>query len=248
MEFIELQVTAVNFADLPMDDQIGRNDKSSFGNRKIEWDDYFAYREAVPSLIKRGKILASLSNLDFGLMKAFYCIKDGGRGDSDGYGVEPDTWVVAYLNAEMKFVSPFALEDSHINRTIANFLEAKIDPFYQDGSVKNCPFDKVERDFRMPEYFRILRGNDWGFANSRLEMIIPPAYKYAMGDLNNLVHIRMHNDLWGLLNLQNEVVIPAIYDYLTFIDRDEFGGCYRASLNGKTGILNQNNEIIKEFD
>lgn len=244
---MELKVTAANFSDLPLDDQIGRNEKSSFGNQKIEWDDYFAYREAVPEIIKRGQIFASLSNLDFGLIKAIYCIRDGGRGDEDGFGVEPDTWIAAYLNADFKFVSPFALDDSRINRNIANFLEANIDPFNEDGSVKKCPFDKVERDCRMPQYFRILQGNDWGFANSRLEVLISPAYKYVMGDLNNLVRIRMHNDLCGLLNLQNEVVIPAIYDYLTFIDKDEFCCCYRASLNGKEGILNKNNEVVKEF-
>jgi len=248
MRSIELKVTSANFADLFLDDQVGDNDTRSFGKQKIDLDDYFAYKYAIPKIIKEGKIYATIKDEGFNLLSAIHCIKDGGRGDSDGYGVEPDTWIVAYLNMKKEFISPFALADSNINQNISNLLVAGINPVNEDGTIKICPFDKVEKDFRMPGYFRILQGNDWGFANSYLDVLIPPAYKIIYGDRNGKVCFRQHNNLCGLLNLQNEIVIPALYDYLSFIDDEEFLGCYRASLNGKTGVMNQNNEIIKEFE
>ena len=248
MESIELKVTAANFANLALDDQVGNNDKSSFGKQKIDWDDYFAYQEAIPEIIKKGKVYATLKDIGFNLLKAFYCIKDGGRGDSDGFGVEPDTWIVAYLNSKKEFVSPFALEDFGINRNISNLLVAGINPVNEDGTIKICPFDNVEKDFRIPRYFKILLANDWGFADSKLNVLIPPSYDYVLGDQNRMVWIRQHNNLCGLLNLENEVVIPALYDRLNYIDEGKHVGCYKATLNGKTGILSQKNEIIKDFE
>jgi len=248
MKTIELKVTAENFAE----DHSGNNsyECNVFGSKINIFrsvDDEWAFQSEVPRLIAQGSVFVYLEELNFGLQKASKCIRDGGRGDEDGYGVEPDTWMVAYLNSDLKFVSPFALEDSSINRNIANFLEAGIYPFEDDGTVKIDPFYKVERDYRIPDCFKVLKDNNWGFANSKFEIIIPPAYKIIHGDRNGMVCFRQHNDLCGLLNLQNELVIPDIYDYLSFIDEDEFWGCYRARLNGKTGIIDRHNKIIKEI-
>ncbi len=38
------------------------------------------------------------------------CIEEGDRGDSDGYGVEPDTWVTTYVYPDGSILSPFISE------------------------------------------------------------------------------------------------------------------------------------------
>jgi len=247
MKSIKLTVNASNFVEHLLDEQVGDNDNPSFGMRKIELDDYFAYKEQVPEIIREGVLRVIIEEVNFQLMKAISCIKYGGRGDEDGYGVEPDTWIIAYLNLDKEFVSPFALEDSSKNRNISNLLVAGINPMNEDGTIRICPFDKVEKDFRLKGYFQILQGDNWGFANNNLEPIIPPTYKIIYGDRNGLVCFHQHNNLCGLLNLENKVLIPALYDYLNYIDAGMYLGFYKAKLNGKTGILSRNNDIVENF-
>ncbi len=100
----------------------------------------------------------------------------------------------------------------------------------------------------MPKYFRILKDNNWGFADAELNVLIPPAYKFLYGDLNGLVHFTQHNGLCGLLDIKNEILIPALYDYLICFEENEFIGCYKATINEKTGILSRNNEVVKGFE
>lgn len=38
------------------------------------------------------------------------CIAYGDRGDSDGYGMEPDTWLIGWLNRKGEWVEPFYIE------------------------------------------------------------------------------------------------------------------------------------------
>jgi hypothetical protein len=239
-----IKVTSANFATLSSEEKIGDSDKPSFGNMPIDLDDYFAYQAAVPKLIKEGKVYVYLEEVGFNFIRANYCIKDGGRGDSDGYGVEPDTWITAYLNSNEKFVSPLALSDSKINRNISNLLVAGIDPENVDGSIKICPFDKVEKDFRIPDYFKVLKDNDWGFADSKLIDVIPPTYEYIHGDQNGLIWVRLHNRLCGILDLNNQWVLPPIYEFISCIDEGEFKGNYKVKLNGIECVVDRNNTSI----
>ena len=44
-------------------------------------------------------------------VKLMECIKEGGRGDEDGYGIEDDTWLVAYLTRKGEWKTPFFIVD-----------------------------------------------------------------------------------------------------------------------------------------
>ena len=39
------------------------------------------------------------------------CIAEGYNGDEDGYGVEPDTWMIGYLNKEGVLQGSFEISE-----------------------------------------------------------------------------------------------------------------------------------------
>lgn len=39
-----------------------------------------------------------------------YCIEEGDHGDEDGYGMEPDTWLVGELNPKGRWIGQFYIE------------------------------------------------------------------------------------------------------------------------------------------
>ena len=54
----------------------------------------------LAEILEWGQTYASLSWISENEIKVMECIKEGSHGDEDGYGVEPDTWMIGYLNRE----------------------------------------------------------------------------------------------------------------------------------------------------
>lgn len=40
-----------------------------------------------------------------------YCIEEGDHGDEDGYGIEPDTWLIRELNPKGNWIGPFRVQE-----------------------------------------------------------------------------------------------------------------------------------------
>jgi len=86
------------------------------------------HAEEISKIIQTGQISTYIEWYDVGLIELLYCIKRGGNGDIDGYGVEPDIWIVDYLDFYGNFIFLFLLSDSELNVNIENILNKWINP------------------------------------------------------------------------------------------------------------------------
>jgi hypothetical protein len=81
----------------------------NFGDKvKKEYDSEIKY------ICSKGKIYTRVFLLKSDVMYLMYCIEEGDCGDEDGYGVEPDTWIIAYVDRGGNFLVPFELGDSSV--------------------------------------------------------------------------------------------------------------------------------------
>ena len=240
-----IPVTKTNFG--PLDSQADI-EHSNMRARMLDSDGRCAYLIEIPKYIKKGIVEVYAKAIEFGLIEISKVIQEGDRGDSEGFGVEPDTWIVAYLNRKGEFVSPFSLCNSKSNQNIKNWLVAGINPLDENGTVKSCAFDKVENAFQLSGYFHVQVGERWGLADKNLQIIIPLEYKMLHSDQNGLVWVRLNNDFCGILNLGNRFKIPPEYEYLSCIDQGDLKGYYRATKNSRSGIIDRDNHIISGFE
>lgn len=210
-------------------------------------DDYFTFSSERRKIIKNGFMYVSAERIKFKLVILSACIKDGGRGDEDGFGVEPDTYVKGYLSLDGEIISPVALEESNTNTNIKNWLVLDINPVDSSGKIKIFPYEEVEKEYNLPGYFEVKKGKNVGLIDKELNLIIPITYKMIHGDGNGLIWVRLHNDLCGIVDLKNNVKIPPVYNYLSYIDNGEYKGLYVTELNGMHGLINQEHQIILPF-
>jgi hypothetical protein len=64
----------------------------------LESGDRTAFLIEIPKIIKQGIVRANACFIEYDLIELTCSIRRGDTGDSDGFGVEPDTWIKAYLN------------------------------------------------------------------------------------------------------------------------------------------------------
>ena len=225
--------------------RLAKIDYEKYRNRA--WSDSLTFSSVSSKFKKRGFIVCDAERIEFGLIKLYDCIEEGDRGDSDGYGVEPDTWITAYANLKGELVSPFALSDTELNVNLENWLVLKINPVGVDGKIKICPYDKVEKAYQLDGYFTIEKDGKEGLIDRNMNLIIPPEYKMVYSAGNGLVSVRLKNDLCGIVDLENNIVIPLMYSSLSRINEGQYKGMYKAELNGETGIIDRYNKIIVPF-
>ena len=65
----------------------------------------------LEKILERGQAYASLSWISENNIKVKECIAEGYNGDEDGYGVEPDTWMIGYLNKEGVLQGSFEISE-----------------------------------------------------------------------------------------------------------------------------------------
>ena len=65
----------------------------------------------LEKILERGHAYASLSWISENKIKVKECIAEGYNGDEDGYGVEPDTWMIGYLNKEGVLQGSFEISE-----------------------------------------------------------------------------------------------------------------------------------------
>jgi hypothetical protein len=70
----------------------------------------------VKKAILKGSIYTRISEVyspagELACYELMYCVEEGDHGDVDGFGVEPDTWIISWLDPEGNFITPFYLED-----------------------------------------------------------------------------------------------------------------------------------------
>jgi len=104
------------------------------------FDDERVYSTEIPALIETKLIRVHAQYAGFGLIQLSKCIKDGGRGDEEGFDVEPDTWIEAYCNQDGKLVAPFTLDECLSIKSIKGWLKAGINPIDSEGKIKVFPF------------------------------------------------------------------------------------------------------------
>jgi len=243
-----IPVTKNEFAELhsPLYYEADR-DNSNFRRRYLESEDRTAYLVEIPKIIKQGIVRANACFIEYDLIELTCSIRRGDMGDSDGFGVEPDTWIKAYLNYHGEFVSPFSLPDSPVNQNIKNWFVVGQNPVDAEGKVRICPFDILEREYNMKGSFSAGNGKNFGLIDSELNIVIPLEYKMIYATSNYLVRVHLHNDFCGILDLENHFIIPPVYEYLEPIHNGEFAGCFKAAINGKLGFIDQNNKAVSEF-
>lgn len=108
----------------------------SLSRKLLADDDCYVFDIERTKYIKQGFITAQAVRIDFDLIEITECIQNRGVGDSDGFGVEPDTWIKAYANLQGELVSPFVLITSTINQNINKRLEKNINPFEKQDRMK----------------------------------------------------------------------------------------------------------------
>lgn len=236
-----IPVAESNFAPI---DYLDRTKIISFRSSILDSNDRFAYLMEIPKLVEKGNVEAHAKRIEFDLIELSCCIEEGDRGDEDGFGIEPDTWIVGYLNLSGEFIIPFSLSGSQVHQCIKNFLIAGINPIDSSGKLKTCPYDKVEDSFRSSKYFHVCKNGKWGISDTQLNLIIPTEYQMIFIDFNGLIWVRLENNLCGILNWENKFVIPPLYTYLSCIETGEFKGCYKATKGNLSGIVNLENEFI----
>lgn len=221
--------------------------ETSIKYKDLAEDDYFTFSRERRKMIANGFLYVGAERIKFDLIELTKCIQDRGVGDEDGFGVEPDTFVKGYLNIDGGFVSPIALEDSNTITNIKNWLLMDINPVDPTGSVKNFPYDEVEKTYRLPGYFEVNKNGNVGIIDKNLNLIIPLTYKMLHGEANGLVWVRLHNSLCGIIDLQHNIKIPPVYNYLSYIDTGKYKGLYVAELSGKHGLIDQDNNTVMQF-
>jgi hypothetical protein len=241
-------VTHESFENLDYEAQEARLAKIDYEKYRNEaWSDSLSFSSMSSKYKERGFLVCGAERIGFGLIELTDCIHEGDRGDSDGYGVEPDTWIKAYANLKGEIVSPFALSDTELNINVENWLKLKINPVGEDGKIKICPYDKVHKAHDLEGYFIVEKDGSEGLIDRKMNLIIPLDYQMIHGDENGLVWVKMHNNLCGITDLNNHFIIPAMYDSLYYINKGEYDGFYEAVLNNTRGIIDCNNKIIKPF-
>lgn len=92
-------------------------DKCLVGWKEIELS-YCPEWEKLPQIGKLADICTNRKSVRFTVWEREgdyidirYCIRMGDRGDEDGYGVEPDTWLVARLNPDGSWLTPWYIEE-----------------------------------------------------------------------------------------------------------------------------------------
>lgn len=91
--------------------------------------DSMTFFRKVPEYIQQGFVQVSWAKrIDFELIELMVCIEEGYRGDSDGFGVEPDVWMKGYLSMDGRFASPFGLSSSALNQKISERLKKGVHP------------------------------------------------------------------------------------------------------------------------
>jgi len=244
MQDIKISVTADCFEDIDRDSVTSQTDDGDDTIHGFKYEEYFAYKKEIPKYVKDGYITVFSKPVAFGLIEIINCIMSGDRGDDDGYGVEPDTWIQGYLDSEFKFVSPFSLGSSKSNRNIMNLLKAGINPVDDDCKIKICPYDKVEPTYLLPGYLVVELQGNYGLTDKKLNVLIPLEYAYLNVDINGLARVELHNRFFGVLDLENHFVIPPIYEDLYYINEGRNKGNYEAKINGLSVIIDPNNQII----
>lgn len=79
----------------------------------------------------------------------------------------------------------------------------------------------------------------WGYANSKVKLVIGYEYKYANGFVNGLAIVE-NDTASGVINASNEVVIPFDYDEIKNIENTYF----LVKKDGKYGLVDYQNQII----
>lgn len=216
--------------------------------KRLAEEDFFVFSRERRKMIKNGFLYVSAERIKFSLVEVSECINDRGCGDDDGFGVEPDTFVKGYLNLDGEFVSAVALVESKTNTNIKNWLTMNINPIDSSGEIKKFPYDVVHKVYKIKGLFEVEKDFNVGLIDNKLNLIIPVQYKMIIVNKNNTVWIRLHNDLCGIVDLNNTIIIPAIYNYLSYIDKGQYKGLYKAELDGKAGVIDRNNSIVKPFE
>ncbi len=210
-------------------------------------NDYFTFSGERSKMIKSGFLYVSAERIQFDLVKLTACIKDGGRGDEDGFGVEPDTYVNGYLSLDGEFISPVALEESKVNMHIKYWMLLETNPLDSDGKIKNFPFDQVEKIYKLPGFFEVKHDNNVGIIDKNLNIIITLEYKMLYSVNKKHIWVRLHSGLCGIVDLKNNIVIPPVYNFLSNIEGGKYKGLFVAELSGRHGLINLENEIILPF-
>ena len=74
------------------------------------FDDLGKYNKEICKLVREGYVYG-YAKLVGDTVEAKYCIEDRGVGDEDGYGVEPDEWLIAKLDLNGNYIERFHLID-----------------------------------------------------------------------------------------------------------------------------------------
>jgi hypothetical protein len=243
-----IPVTKDNFAELhsPLYYEADR-DNVNFRQRYLESEDRTAYLVEIPKIIEKGIVRANAHFIEYNLIELTCSIRRGDMGDSDGFGVEPDTWIKGYLNYQGEFVSPFSLPDSPVNQNIKNWFVVEQNPVDAEGKVRTCPFETIECEYNMKGFFSAGIGKNFGLIDKKLNIVIPLEYKMIYAKTNQLVRVHLHNDLCGILDLDNHFIVPPVYEYLEPIEKGKFAGCFKAVINGRLGYIDRNNKAVSEF-
>lgn len=73
----------------------------------FDWQVPRYYPDEIGRFVREQYIYAHVKWLSDNEIKIMYCIEEGNRGDEDGFGVEPDIWILSALDRKGQLKYPF---------------------------------------------------------------------------------------------------------------------------------------------
>lgn len=113
-----------------------------------------------------------------------------------------------------------------------------------DSIQKTYSYDRVNRFWNINGLISVEKDNKSGVVNKQGNIVIPIEYDHIGATERPIFSVRKE-DKWGFIDSVGSVIVPIVYENVGIFGNSNVVG---AKLNGKWGLINENDDVILNFN
>ena len=173
------------------------------------------------------------------------CVIRGDYGDSDGFGMEDDIDMAAYMNPIKRRITPFT-SDKSTNCNLFRYM--MICNLSMDDIKKSGLTDIRTEDYYSLGYFPAKRNGYWGVVDSFLNVLIPFDYEAVYIFSNATAKVETKGIKTGVVDMHHRVIIPPKYRFHEIRYMNDSDGLYSGCRMGHYRVRSEWLDMVLDTD